>query len=58
MAKIAEQYVIFKVSKLVKGNADVEILDQDAVSALEQVVSEAIGQIDSAAIVEMASSEE
>ena len=57
MAQIAEQFVVFKVSKLVKGSGNVSVLDAETVTALEQVVSDAVAQIDPGAVVEVEAGE-
>lgn len=44
MAKIVEDVVVIKFSKIVKdGDADVEIVGQELISALEQVAQELMG---------------
>lgn len=59
MAQVAEQFVVFKVSKLVKGNnADVQVLDPETVGTLEQVFAEAVSEIDPGAVVEIESTGE
>jgi hypothetical protein len=44
MAKIVEELVIIKVSKLVKdSDADEKLLDSKAINSIEQVVQELVG---------------
>lgn len=58
MAQVAEQFVIFKVSKLVKGSGsgsgDLQVvLDAETVNTLEQVFAEAVSEIEPGAVVEI-----
>jgi hypothetical protein len=43
MAKIVEEVVIIKLSKLVKDGVDTSIITNDLQSALEQVAQELVG---------------
>jgi hypothetical protein len=43
MAKIIEEIVIIKVSKLVKDNTEASIVTDDLQAALEQVAQELVG---------------
>lgn len=43
MAKIIEEIIVIKVSKLVKDGADQHLVPQDTVAALEQVAQELLG---------------
>lgn len=46
MAKIVEDVVVIKFSKIVKdnGDTDVPVVDNDSVRAIEQVAQELVGQ--------------
>lgn len=45
MAKIHEEVVVVKVSKLVKNDSDVDsLINDDVVAALEQVAQELLGE--------------
>jgi hypothetical protein len=43
MAKIIEENIVIKVSKLVKTGSDESLVTNDTVSALEQVAQELLG---------------
>jgi hypothetical protein len=44
MAKVYEEVIVIKVSKLIKDNADVaSIANEDVIVALEQVAQELVG---------------
>lgn len=43
MAKIIEENILIKVSKLVKGNSDEHLVSDETVQAIEQVAQELLG---------------
>jgi hypothetical protein len=54
MAQVVEQFLVFKVSKLVRGTADgVEVLDTESKLAIEALLADTLSQIDPTAIIEL-----
>jgi hypothetical protein len=53
MASVKEQYLVVKLSKLVKSDSATNVLPDEAIAAIEQLIEQSVAQIDGSVVVEI-----